>query len=307
MNDNGNGNELKAEYLEEEVEDARTGEMIPRSTKGDIPELRPGILAQININQVGTLDVSDEALAVLEEPLDPEDVRIRADGLVYLPWTWYNKRLNRAFGVFKWGLIPQGAPMVKNMGSSVLVVWLNWLVIKGVPVSVAGGEMSYQPNNNTMSYGDAVEGARSNSLARNCKNIGMAIELWDKDWIAAWKKQYAESYESKGRTYWRRKGQVNRPVAQEKAEKPVEKVEKAEAADQNNTKPAAANETVEKLYTVEGLSKYAVVTAIAGQAGKTKSNVVDLISTLDKKGKYTISEIVKALNPEQDKQEEKEG
>lgn len=286
------------EVVYEEVQDARTGEIIP---KGSPAELRPGILAQININQVGTLEVGEEALKVLEEALDPNDVKIRPDGLVYLPWTWYNKKLNRAFGILKWGLIPQGSPQIKEMGNTTLIVWLNWLVVRGVPVSMAGGETSYQPKNFTMSYGDAVEGARSNSLARNCKNLGMAIELWDADWVENWKKEYAEKYpnpnqDSRTKYLWRkRNGHKAEKTEPAKATEPIERPAE--------TTGAAVTEEVkaetEKKYTVKQLRDFNIVKAIAKQSEKKNSEVAAVINKLDEKTSYSISDVVKRLTGEQ--------
>lgn len=286
--------ELKQEQYEAEVvEDARTGEIIPR---GAPPELKPGILAQININQVGTLEVGEEELKVLQEPLDPKDVQIRPDGLVYLPWTWYANRLNRAFGILKWGLIPQGSPMIKDMGNNTLIVWLNWLVIKGVPVSMAGGETSYQPSNYTMSYGDAVEGARANSLARNCKMLGMSLDLWNPEWVSGWKEQYAESYKNeKNKTLWRKKKvngnkpQVVKPEAFDLSKVPVPE----------DVKPVVFEEKTEVVYedltSWSELSKIPSVKDIAAQAGVKNSDVAKYLGTLDKSGAYSVSEIVKEV------------
>jgi len=37
----------------------------------------------------------------------------------------------------------------------------------------------------------AAEGAKSNALMRCCKDLGIASELWDPNYIRSWKKQYA--------------------------------------------------------------------------------------------------------------------
>ena len=197
-----NENELP---LTGEIVDERTGEIIPKGATKEIA-LATNQNTQIELKQIGTLELSKTAEHVLGLVLNPEEVRIRPDGLVYLPWTWYADRLNQAFGRLQWGLIPQGAPMSRDTGNNnVLVIWGNWLVIKGVPIGFAYGETSYRTNNATMSYGDACEGAKSIALARNCKVLGMALELWDSEWTVNWKKQYAEQYESNNRNLWRKK------------------------------------------------------------------------------------------------------
>jgi hypothetical protein len=44
--------------------------------------------------------------------LNPEDVEIKPDGIVYLPEIKYRRILNRAFGPGGWGLAPRGETIV---------------------------------------------------------------------------------------------------------------------------------------------------------------------------------------------------
>lgn len=173
------------------IEDERTGEIIPKGANTKI--VTSNLQVVVEAKTIGTLELDEKTLAVLDERLNPLDIRIRPDGLVYLPWTYWAEKLNRAFGRLRWGMIPQGAPQSKDTGKdTVLVVWGFWLIVKGIPVSFAMGETSYKTNNKTMSFADAVEGAKSISLARNCKLLGMALELWDAEWVDSWKKEYAK-------------------------------------------------------------------------------------------------------------------
>lgn len=55
---------------------------------------------------------SAEAAAVLLQPLDPEDVEIKPDGIIYLPEIKYRRILNRAFGPGGWGLVPRSESIV---------------------------------------------------------------------------------------------------------------------------------------------------------------------------------------------------
>jgi hypothetical protein len=48
------------------------------------------------------------ARAILLAPVDPADVEIKPDGIVYLPEIKYRRILNRAFGPGAWGLAPRG-------------------------------------------------------------------------------------------------------------------------------------------------------------------------------------------------------
>ena len=147
----------------------------------------------LDLTRVGTLDIDAQARKVLDAPLDEKDILIRPDGMVYVDWTWYARRLNDAFGRGKWGLIPQSPPMsMAPNGNSILVVWPHWLVVKGVPMGMAIGECSYFSSNYGMSYADACEGAKSIALSRACKQFGMTLDMWNKEFIEYWKAKYAE-------------------------------------------------------------------------------------------------------------------
>lgn len=55
---------------------------------------------------------SKEAAAVLLAPVDPDDVEIKPDGIVYLPEIKYRRILNKAFGPGGWGLVPRSESIV---------------------------------------------------------------------------------------------------------------------------------------------------------------------------------------------------
>ena len=195
--------------------DGRTNEIIPAGASRDIASEGEQIsIDLVRMDQVGMLQLDDKAKTVLEEKLDPLDVLIRPDGNVYVPWPYYAGRLNRAFGILQWGLIPQGSPGLRPIGKygQILVAWGHWLIVRGTPIGFAIGETTYNPTNPMMSYADACEGAKSSSLARNCKLLGMTLELWDAEWVANWKRQYAEQYtDDKGNLKWRKKRASSQP------------------------------------------------------------------------------------------------
>lgn len=65
------------------------------------------------------------------------------------------------------------------------------LLVRGGFVGEAWGQCEWREGNTDMSRMDAVEGAKSNAIARICKsNLGMGLELWDKQWREAWKQKY---------------------------------------------------------------------------------------------------------------------
>lgn len=53
-----------------------------------------------------------EAAKILLAPLDPNDVEVKPDGIIYLPEIKYRRVLNKAFGPGAWGLAPRGETIV---------------------------------------------------------------------------------------------------------------------------------------------------------------------------------------------------
>ena len=141
------------------------------------------------IPTAGTIELSKSQRDILYDPVKDDDVEIRPDGLIYLPWMEYVSRLKDAFGI-GWAIIPQGMPTAKGD----YVLWPFWLVIQGKIAGFAVGEQQYYANNPTMTYGDALEGAKSNALMRLCKGIGISLELWRPSFVRKWKEKYAESF-----------------------------------------------------------------------------------------------------------------
>ncbi|KAF8535827.1 mitochondrial genome maintenance MGM101-domain-containing protein [Trichophaea hybrida] len=146
-----------------------------------------------------------EITDVLVEPLDPEDVEIKPDGIIYLPEIKYRRILNRAFGPGGWGLAPRGESIVTDK----LVTREYALVCHGRLVSIARGEQQYFDVNGIPT---ATEGCKSNALMRCCKDLGIASDLWDPRFIRKFKKEYCEDKfvehmtTKKKKKMWKRKG-----------------------------------------------------------------------------------------------------
>jgi hypothetical protein len=276
--------DLKQEKYEdvEVIEDARTGEEIPTG----IQKVQSNTLTtSLDLTKVGTTVLDEKAEAVLNEPIKPEEVSIRPDGLVYLPWTWYADRLNRAFGRLGWGLVPQSGPMKQDMGNNILVVWGHWMVVRGIPVGYEIGECAYNPTNHTMSFGDASAGAKSNSLARNCKMLGMSLELWNQEWIEDWKEKYAERVKNpKGNRpeyIWRKKkANGQQPQPEQKATEPAK---------------AKSGEPEVKVYTLAELKTVRNISQLATDADMKNSEVAVALGKFDKNASYHWTEIVEKL------------
>ncbi|PPJ59915.1 hypothetical protein CBER1_08317 [Cercospora berteroae] len=117
-----------------------------------------------------------EQAAILQEPLDFDDIEIKPDGIVYLPEIKYRRKLNRAFGPGGWGLAPRGETIV----TAKVVTREYGLVCGGRLVSIARGEQQYFDPDGIPT---ATEGCKSNALMRCCKDLGIASELWDPRFI----------------------------------------------------------------------------------------------------------------------------
>ncbi len=151
--------------------------------------------------KMGNLELTDKEAETLYAPLDPNLIQVRPDGLIYLPWTFYSRRLRDTFRM-QWAMVAMGEP--RTAGE--LVIWGFYLSVKGQIVGMpAMGECTYRSNNRTMSWGDAVEGAKSNALMRLCKALGIGLELWDREFGERWKKENAEQKIVEGKMIWVKK------------------------------------------------------------------------------------------------------
>ncbi|KAI7929412.1 mitochondrial genome maintenance protein MGM101 [Pyricularia oryzae] len=134
---------------------------------------------------LGQSPFSPEAAAILMAPLDPEDVEVKPDGILYLPEIKYRRILNKAFGPGAWGLAPRGDLVVGEK----VVTREYALVAHGRYVSQARGECQYFSDESIPTAG---EGCKSNALMRCCKDLGIGSELWDPRFIRDFKKNHAK-------------------------------------------------------------------------------------------------------------------
>ncbi|RYP55093.1 hypothetical protein DL768_000212 [Monosporascus sp. mg162] len=133
---------------------------------------------------LGTSAFPPEVSAILQTPLDPDDIEVKPDGIIYLPEIKYRRILNAAFGPGGWGLAPRGELMVHEK----LVTREYALVVHGRFVAQARGEQQYFSEEGVST---AAEGCKSNALMRCCKDLGIASELWDPRFIRKFMKTYA--------------------------------------------------------------------------------------------------------------------
>lgn len=119
----------------------------------------------------------------LVQPLEPKDIEVKPDGLIYLPEIKYRRILNKAFGAGGWGLVPRSETIV----TSKLVTREYGLICHGQLISVARGEQDYF---NESGIPTATEDCKSNALMRCCKDLGVGSELWDPVFIKKFKVEH---------------------------------------------------------------------------------------------------------------------
>ncbi|GJJ07264.1 hypothetical protein Clacol_001464 [Clathrus columnatus] len=105
-----------------------------------------------------------EAAEILQQRLDPEDIEIKPDGLIYLPEIKYRRILNKAFGPGGWGLAPRSET---NVGPRI-VSREYALVCLGRLVGISRGEQEYFDPSGIPT---ATEACKSNALIRDPRFI----------------------------------------------------------------------------------------------------------------------------------------
>ncbi|KAI1267893.1 mitochondrial genome maintenance protein mgm101 [Xylariaceae sp. FL1019] len=136
---------------------------------------------------IGTSQFSPEAANILLAPIDPMEVEVKPDGILYLPEIKYRRILNRAFGPGGWGLAPRSDLIVEAKSKKVARDYA--LVVHGRFVAQARGEQQYF---NDDGISTAAEGCKSNAMMRCCKDLGVASELWDPRFIRKFVKEQAK-------------------------------------------------------------------------------------------------------------------
>lgn len=133
----------------------------------------------------------------------PSDwIEIKPNGQPYLGHIHIRRIFNEAFGHGGWAIIPVGDFKIDDEGKKV-TLYRSWrLYVNGryVDETVSAGE--YWKNNAEQNYGDAAEACKSFAINRFSKLFNIAADLWNKQWVEAWKSKYAYR-ETDGK--WRKK------------------------------------------------------------------------------------------------------
>lgn len=154
-----------------------------------------------------TLEISVKERDILEAPVDPTLIEIRPDGLLYLPQVFVRERLNAAFGPGQWAIIQNNISIIRDT-----LCFDGSLFVRNHFVSRAMGEANYIKTNKMQSWATVYESSKSDTIARTCKDLGVAKELWQPGFCRDWQKMNAiEVYRTNGPKskgpgwYWRRK------------------------------------------------------------------------------------------------------
>jgi hypothetical protein len=157
-------------------------------------------IAQVTMSayaRAATLQLGADESAALQEPFPDEAFQPGAAGkenLIYVEHAFLRDRLNKVLGIGQWAIIPRNRwaepfkfyskfDKCQKEGTRIYVEAM--LMVRGAFVAEAVGSMDYYPNDAT-NYGDAVEGAKTAALRRTCKEFGVGLQAWSKDWCEGW-------------------------------------------------------------------------------------------------------------------------
>lgn len=148
---------------------------------------------------------ADEAKA-LEADFPDEAFRLGAGGdpeLIYIEHAYLRRRLNQVLGVgastpvkrrdwaetFRYWKVIDKRSNKGEYRDAVRIYAEIVLVVRGCFVSEAIGDAVYYPDNSKTNYSDAMESAKSNAFRRCCKEFGIGLQAWMKDWVEGWKQR----------------------------------------------------------------------------------------------------------------------
>lgn len=161
------------------------------------------------IAKSGEEGFSQDVIDVLRAPIDDGIVGIKPNGIIYVTHIHYRDRLDNAFGVGGWCLVPLDKPRLEGRRA----IYHGFLKAGGRYIADAIGGCDYIPSNNTMNLDDAVEGAKSDCLVRCCKVLPMFRECWDPEYVDYWKATYAHEVampNTRTGRGWKKKGEYMR-------------------------------------------------------------------------------------------------
>lgn len=144
-------------------------------------------------SKASELVLNDEEIVELLADFPDNAFKTGASGkehLIYIEHAFLRERLNQVFRPGQWAIVPRSRweeKFTTAKGNEAVRVYVEaMLCIRGCFAAEAIGDMDYYPNNAGQNYGDAVEGAKSAALRRCCKELGIGLQAWKKDWCEGW-------------------------------------------------------------------------------------------------------------------------
>ncbi len=142
--------------------------------------------------KAGTLRLTTEETKLLKADF-PDDAFVTGaagkESLIYIDPRRLRDRMDEALGLGGWSLVPIRTwteEYKTSTGPAIRVYRECVLIVRGVFITQATGDMSYFPSNQSQNYGDAYQGAESHSLRRCLKNFGIGLQAYSKVFQAGW-------------------------------------------------------------------------------------------------------------------------
>ncbi len=136
-------------------------------------------------NGASTLKITEDEQVKLLASFDEAQIEIRPDGLIYLPQTFWRKRLNESFGIGQWCLVVKNSFKDPDTSKDKLYVE-GILMARGCYLATAVGEAELHSDNPLQSWASVFESAKSDCITRCCKDLSIASELWQPEYTRNW-------------------------------------------------------------------------------------------------------------------------
>ncbi len=190
-----------SQYVDADVAESA---VIVRDPATPIQERREVTAAQAKVEAVASLTMAayqkasqlvltPEEIEKLSAEFPDEAFSTGAGGkenLIYIGHAHLRDRLNQVFKPGQWAIVPRSrwqSEFKTQKGDVGIKIYVEaMLLIRGCFVAEAVGDMDYFPHNVATNYGDAVEGAKSACLRRCCKELGIGLQAWKKEWCDGW-------------------------------------------------------------------------------------------------------------------------
>lgn len=145
--------------------------------------------------KAGTLRLTPEETKILKADF-PDDAFLTGaagkESLIYIDARRLRDRMDEGLGMGGWSVVALRTwnEDYKTRGNppnpAVRVYHECVLIVRGVYICQAVGDMSYFPGNPEMNYGDAYQGSQSHSLRRCLRDFGVGLQAWSKTFQKGW-------------------------------------------------------------------------------------------------------------------------